>query len=329
MKKDVKLSVLITFCNQTDFIRDALDGIFCQSVNFQFEVLIGMDGVDVAGEKIIREYMQKHKNIKLFHVDNTARKIINIEKASFNRLNLIKNARGQYISLLDGDDFFTCPNRFQKMVDIMDAHPQLIGAFHELAVFDHVTRQFSPVKCIYDTDKILTARQYLAGPHRQFSTFIFRNIFRDKIPDDLNTDFVNDSTFVAYMVSHGDVYYTPQNMFGYRVNIPSIFSSRPRIIQHLYALLCGEINTKTVPQFEKLMCRRYKKSFRRVLRSYFRHGHEWIDNDEVKLIHQSATRQNTYFTKSILNYSNLSFAQRVRMWWRVLMFLMFNRYPKK
>lgn len=41
----VKLSVLVTFCNQRQYIKRALDSILAQKTNFDFEVLIGLDGV--------------------------------------------------------------------------------------------------------------------------------------------------------------------------------------------------------------------------------------------------------------------------------------------
>ncbi len=42
----MKLSVLVTFCNQKEYIKDALDSIVNQKTNFDYEILVGLDGND-------------------------------------------------------------------------------------------------------------------------------------------------------------------------------------------------------------------------------------------------------------------------------------------
>ena len=64
----VKLSVLVTFCNQRQYIKRALDSILAQKTNFDFEVLIGLDGVYDGSEEIIREYTDKHDFIRLYKI---------------------------------------------------------------------------------------------------------------------------------------------------------------------------------------------------------------------------------------------------------------------
>ena len=105
-KSDIKLSVLVTFCNQKEFIKDAIESCLMQEYNFPIEILIGLDGECFESERILNEYVEKHDFIKLFKVDNSKLDTINIEKASRNRLNLLLHAQGEYICFLDGDDFY-------------------------------------------------------------------------------------------------------------------------------------------------------------------------------------------------------------------------------
>lgn len=111
----IKLSVLVTFCNQKEFIKDALDSVFKQKTSFEYEVLVGLDGEDPESEKIIKEYP-----VKLFKCDNFKLDIIPIEKASNNRINILKHAKGEYFCILDEDDFYADNSRFQTPVDILD-----------------------------------------------------------------------------------------------------------------------------------------------------------------------------------------------------------------
>ena len=112
----MKLSVLVTFCNQKEYIKDAIESIINQKTNFDYEILVGLDGQDTESEKILNSYIENHPNIKLFKCDNSKLKTINIEKASNNRINLIKQASGEYFCLLAGDDFYIDNTRFQKLI---------------------------------------------------------------------------------------------------------------------------------------------------------------------------------------------------------------------
>ena len=90
----VKLSVLVTFCNQRQYIKRALDSILAQKTNFDFEVLIGLDGVYDGSEEIIREYTDKHDFIRLYKMSFAGMDTIGIEKASLNRKSLLEGGRG-------------------------------------------------------------------------------------------------------------------------------------------------------------------------------------------------------------------------------------------
>ena len=90
----VKLSVLVTFCNQRQYIKRALDSILAQKTNFDFEVLIGLDGVYDGSEEIIREYTDKHDFIRFYKMSFAGMDTIGIEKASLNRKSLLEKRKG-------------------------------------------------------------------------------------------------------------------------------------------------------------------------------------------------------------------------------------------
>lgn len=330
MIQEIKLSVLVTFCNQAEYIKETLDSIFSQKVNFQYEVLIGLDGEDQTSESIIQEYIYKFPNTKLFKIDNSMLDTINIEKASINRLNLLQNAKGEYLTFLDGDDFFISPERFQKMADILDNHHECITALHDLVYYDHITKKSHPDKFLQKYEGIIDVPTYLKKSHKQFSCFMFRNIFYSTIPQDLNKKFVNDSSFICYMLKYGNIYYIPEYMFSYRINIPSIYTSRPSIIKSLYSLLCGEINNRILPQYESLVCKRYKKSLNKIVQALlFQKLNKWINTNEVKQINKLSITEDCYFLNSILNFSNLSLTKKLIFTWNTLQFFLFNKYPIK
>lgn len=127
------VSVCITTYNHELFISQALDNVLSQQVNFDFEILLGEDESSDRTREIVRAYATQYpERIRLFLHDHPADyQRINGRN---NFVNNLKNARGKYIALLDGDDFWTSPHKLQKQVDLLEAHPECCGCFHNVMV---------------------------------------------------------------------------------------------------------------------------------------------------------------------------------------------------
>ena len=56
----MKVSVLVTFYNQEDYVDEALQSVFDQKCDFDFEVLIGDDGSTDGTMAKLQEWKQKY-----------------------------------------------------------------------------------------------------------------------------------------------------------------------------------------------------------------------------------------------------------------------------
>jgi glycosyltransferase involved in cell wall biosynthesis len=128
----MKVSVCITTYNHRPFIAQALDGVLCQQVDFDYEILLGEDDSSDGTRHIAEEYAARHPNrIRLFLHDR--KDVLYIDGRPTGRRNFVNNieqAHGDYIALLDGDDYWTDPRKMQKQVDFLDRHPQTAICFH-------------------------------------------------------------------------------------------------------------------------------------------------------------------------------------------------------
>ena len=314
MDKELKLSVLVTFCNQKEFIRDALNSIFNQKTDFEYEVLVGLDGEDPESEKIIKEYP-----VKLFKCDNSKLDIIPIEKASNNRINILKHAQGEYFCFLDGDDFYINNSRFQTLIDILDKNKKLIGCAHHRIHFDNKTQSHRIVQSRIKEESVINLKNYLEKQiYISSNEFIFRNIFFNCIPEDFPNNFLDDVVLTSYMLKYGSIYYIPIPMYARRINIESIFESKQYNIKRFYALLIGEICSKILPEYPALVCKKYKRALRKCL---------LLNTSGCELIRKSALYHSCYFTYYLLNYKNIKLKEKFCLWKNIFLYFFFNIQP--
>lgn len=114
---DVLVSVLIITYNHEPYIKQAMSSVINQKVNFGIEILIGDDFSTDATGKIIEEF--KNNNSGNIIVFNTSANLGAVK----NEHRLMLAAKGKYIAVLEGDDYWTDPLKLQKQIDFLETHP--------------------------------------------------------------------------------------------------------------------------------------------------------------------------------------------------------------
>ncbi len=125
------VSVCTLAYNHAPYIRECLDGILMQKTNFAFELLIHDDASTDGTADIIREYEAKYPDIvkPIYQTENQYSKGVKISSTyQFPR------AKGKYIAMCEGDDYWTDPLKLQKQVDFMEANPEYSLCFHNAKV---------------------------------------------------------------------------------------------------------------------------------------------------------------------------------------------------
>lgn len=123
---------LVSICsityNHAPFIRQCLDGFLMQQCNFPIEIIINDDCSTDGTTEIIREYAEKYpdKIFPIFHEENQYSKGV---RGMFQKF-VFPKARGKYIALCEGDDYWTDPLKLQKQVDFLESHPDYSMCFH-------------------------------------------------------------------------------------------------------------------------------------------------------------------------------------------------------
>lgn len=117
----IKLSVTLLSYKHAKYIRQCLDSILAQKVNFRYEIIVGDDCSEDGTEEILLEYKEKYPDI--------VKPVINKKNvgASRNSFTLKQLCKGEYIIGAESDDYWTNDGIFQKQADFLDNHQDCIG----------------------------------------------------------------------------------------------------------------------------------------------------------------------------------------------------------
>tara|TARA_R110002072_G_scaffold30097_11_gene94411 strand:+ start:5829 stop:6680 length:852 start_codon:yes stop_codon:yes gene_type:complete len=106
---------MITY-NQEVFIRDAIEGVLMQHVNFPVELLIADDTSPISTSLIVQEYIENHpKGHWIRYVRHSENKGM-----MGNFVWALENCKGKYIALCEGDDYWTDPLKLKKQVEFLE-----------------------------------------------------------------------------------------------------------------------------------------------------------------------------------------------------------------
>ena len=124
-----KVSIVSISYNQERYIAQALDSFLEQSTNFDFEVIVADDCSTDNTPAIISQYAKKFPNIikPVLRRNN-----IGIQP---NMIDALRRAKGDYIALCEGDDYWTDPLKLQIQADFLDDNAEFGLVFHPVRVF--------------------------------------------------------------------------------------------------------------------------------------------------------------------------------------------------
>ena len=113
------ISVIVTTYNHEKFLSQALESILMQKCDEPFEILIGDDCSTDGTGKIADDYQFRYPNIV---------RVIRPEKnigASSNFIRLVNEAKGECLSICDGDDYWLRDDVLQKQSNVFRSMPNV------------------------------------------------------------------------------------------------------------------------------------------------------------------------------------------------------------
>mgnify|MGYP000017215460 CR=1 FL=1 len=260
-----KVSISIITYNHKDFIAKALDSVLRQKTDFGYEIIVGDDFSTDGTQEILKCYQRKYPDIiqLILHPRHNP--------GVPGRVNNITNlyaCRGEYIALLDGDDYWTDVLKLSKQVAVLDEKS-------DYAIVGHAARKV-------DVNGNDLGSHWIAGKNQrdensytltdilntgwcfaQTSTLMFRNGLIHEFPEWFWKVVSADFALQLLVTQYGKLYYLVDNMTAY-VQHSNSFMSRLYWSQDFLEIKIAETRTLkkrfTVNSSKSSTFRRYKIS---------------------------------------------------------------------
>lgn len=197
---------MITY-NHQEFIAKALDSILMQKTNFDYEIVIGEDCSTDKTRDIVIDYRDRYPDKFRLLLNGKNLGMYRNSKQTF------ESCKGKYIAMLEGDDYWTSPDKLQKQVDFLDNHHECAICFHNVAEIykdgsraPHDSLSEARKKEFFTVDDLLR-KNFMATP-----SVMYRNGLVEEIPEWFSSLKLGDWPLHILHALHGQIGYIDEVM---------------------------------------------------------------------------------------------------------------------
>ena len=216
--EDVLVSVCVQTYQHAKFIRQCLDGILMQETDFAIEILLGEDCSTDGTREICHQYAVAHpEKIRLF-LHNEENKIYSdgIKTGRFNYLNNLFSARGKFLAVCEGDDYWTDNQKLAVQAALLEKNPEVGFVHHRVKILNELQNGKIRTSPMY---KSRSTFEEMAGLRHAFtSAYFFRKSSVETIPEWLAEIPFADYALSLLATRDGEAAFLPEAMSVYRIH---------------------------------------------------------------------------------------------------------------
>lgn len=206
------VSVVIATYNHEKILSQAIESILEQKTDFAFEVIINDDASTDGTATVVKDYAEKYPDIirPIYQSINQCSIGYKIMPTF-----LFPEARGKYIAICEGDDYWTDPDKLQKQVSFLENNPDYSASAHQsMKVYDDGTQELfkKRVKPVIHLSDLLETRIF------HTASFVFRTQLIRKYPPAPINMHSYDRLLFMLMAANGPIRYFDDCMCVYRLH---------------------------------------------------------------------------------------------------------------
>src|SRR5690349_8169090 len=124
----MKLTALLVTYNHARYIQTAIESVLMQETDFDFEVIVSEDCSTDGTREIVQRVAGAHPDRVRVLLSERHRNDNSVIRRG------LEAARGEYVAMLRGDDFWTAKDKLQKQVAFLEDHFECSMCFHNVDV---------------------------------------------------------------------------------------------------------------------------------------------------------------------------------------------------
>lgn len=198
------VSVHLLTYNHVDYIEEAIESVLMQEVDFPMEIVLGDDDSSDGTREICIEYAKQYPDLirlQLHHRENNIplhERPTHLFQYWYNTL----GARGKYIAVLSGDDYWTDSSKLQKQFDFLKENPGYALSFHDATIVNSKKDISGGLKSPEKNRKDFSKIQLMRGPYLPALSLFYINIF-DSVPSNLIFCLNEDKVVISLLGQKG------------------------------------------------------------------------------------------------------------------------------
>ena len=210
---------LVSVCcytyNQENYIREAIESFLMQETDFPFEIVIHDDASTDSTRDIIRLYQKDYPLLikVIFQEENQFSKGKKIFPLG------VSEARGKYVAMCDGDDFWLDKNKITLQLSALQSHPKCGICFHPALEFLASDPSIRGISNNYSNEiKLFSVNDLIrgGGGFCPTASLMLKREVCNNLPDWFERVLTGDYYLQVLAAKHGGALYLPNVMSSYR-----------------------------------------------------------------------------------------------------------------
>lgn len=241
-----RVSISVVTYNHEAYIAQAIEGVLAQDFT-DWELVIGDDCSTDRTADIVRKYAEAHpERIRLLETERNLGMMQNFRR-------VYEACAGDYVALLDGDDFWTSAAKLRMQVEFLDLHPDCAICFHDAMVVYEDGSGLKPHRSKRPMQKpVSTIEDLLLGNFMLSCSVMFRRNLIGPLPEWFLDLQLGDWPLHVLNAQFGWIGYIDEVMASYRVHGHGVWSNmgmayRVRAVARAFEALGEHLDPKYRP----------------------------------------------------------------------------------
>lgn len=258
---DPIVSVLIVCYRHEAFIRQSVESALAQRTDFPVEIIVSDDASPDASPRIIAELARAHPDRirPLLQPRNLG--VVGNSKAVF------RAARGHYIALVEGDDFWTHPDKLARQVALLESQPHLAASGHAARHVDAAGVELPSHELGFAGERLIHLSDLLEANLVPTASLVFRRALLPEIPVWAEPLPMLDWPILFELAARGPIHFSSEAWCAYRVHGGGVWSGQQRA-RRLQGIL--DFYARALAHFPAELTRDLPAARKRVLLDHFK-----------------------------------------------------------